>query len=154
MRVPAPAKINLHLRVGPRAADGFHPLLTWMTTIALFDSLTFVRRPPEANIQASTGDAPQRDARQDVQRTVQPDVQWFTLSCDRPSLPSGKQNLVVQAATALADAVLQDQGSRVGEGQTVRSGRVSAFLAKRIPSGAGLGGGSSDAASTLLALNA
>src|SRR5437870_1815218 len=34
MRVPAPAKINLHLRVGPaRQADGFHPLLTWMTTV-------------------------------------------------------------------------------------------------------------------------
>jgi 4-diphosphocytidyl-2C-methyl-D-erythritol kinase len=153
MRVPAPAKINLHLRVGPRQADGFHPLLTWMTTISLFDSLTFVRRPP----QPKDGEAPLRDAHQDAPR----DLDWFTLSCDRPSLPCGNENLVVKAATAMADAfdaVLQQQqqhpGSRVGEGRTVRSGRVSAFLAKRIPSGGGLGGGSSDAASTLLALNA
>src|SRR5690348_10232798 len=44
MRIPAPAKINLHLRVGPPRADGFHPLLTWMVTVGLFDTLVFVRR--------------------------------------------------------------------------------------------------------------
>ena len=37
----APAKINLHLRVGSRRSDGFHPLLTWMTTIRLVDILEF-----------------------------------------------------------------------------------------------------------------
>ena len=36
----APAKVNLHLRVGPPRADGFHPLLTWMCTASLFDTLT------------------------------------------------------------------------------------------------------------------
>ena len=48
MRAPAPAKINLHLRVGPPRAsdDNFHPLLTWMVTAGLFDTLTFVRQPP------------------------------------------------------------------------------------------------------------
>ena len=141
MRVPAPAKINLHLRVGPRRADGFHPLLTWMTTVALFDTLTFVRRRRGDSADSSDSPSPpQRDA------------QWFVLSCDRPDLPAGSDNLVVKAATALADAI-----SRDGEGSTGRSerlDRVSAFLAKRIPSGAGLGGGSSDAAATLIGLAA
>src|SRR5688572_26762753 len=45
MRVLAPAKINLHLRVGPRRDDGFHPLLTWMCTVGLFDTLTLQTLP-------------------------------------------------------------------------------------------------------------
>src|SRR3982751_976676 len=118
MRVPAPAKINLHLRVGPRRADGFHPLLTWMTTVALFDTLTFVRRRPP-NAQGSP--PPLRDA------------EWFVLSCDDPGLPTGRDNLVVKAATALADAISRDRTSRPGEGSTGRLDEVSAFLAKRIP---------------------
>jgi 4-diphosphocytidyl-2C-methyl-D-erythritol kinase len=40
MRILAPAKINLHLRVGPPLADGFHSLLTWMTTIGLHDTIS------------------------------------------------------------------------------------------------------------------
>src|SRR3954467_864078 len=40
MQLLAPAKINLHLRVGRRRDDGFHPLLSWMCTVGLFDTLT------------------------------------------------------------------------------------------------------------------
>ena len=53
MRVPAPAKINLHLRVGPPREDGFHPLLSWMATAGLFDTLTFVR---QGHSRAADGD--------------------------------------------------------------------------------------------------
>jgi 4-diphosphocytidyl-2C-methyl-D-erythritol kinase len=140
MRVPAPAKINLHLRVGPPRASnaGFHPLLTWMVTAGLFDTLTFVRHPPlRAEQQDATGGS-----------TI------FALACSDPALPTDSAgNLVTRVATALADTL-----SRVGEGSTARAGardtgEVSAFLNKRIPPGAGLAGGSSDAASTLMALN-
>ena len=60
------------------------------------------------------------------------------LDCDRPDL-GGVDNLATRAAQRLLDA-----GSR--------RGRVSITLRKRIPVGAGLGGGSSDAAAVLLAL--
>ncbi len=60
--------------------------------------------------------------------------------CDDPSVPQGDDNLAVRAAkTFLEDA-------------KVKSG-VAIELKKKIPHGAGLGGGSSDAATTLLALN-
>ena len=131
MRISAPAKINLHLRVGRRRDDGFHPLLTWMCTIGLFDNLTFVRRQVEEGGMAPT------------------DASVFSLSCDRADLPVDGRNLVVRVATALADTL-----SRVGEGPVGRRERVSAFLNKRIPLGAGLAGGSSDAAATLKALAA
>jgi 4-diphosphocytidyl-2-C-methyl-D-erythritol kinase len=62
------------------------------------------------------------------------------LECDPPTLPTDGRNLVVKAADALRRAAGTDQGA-------------SLRLTKRIPHEAGLGGGSSDAATTLLALN-
>jgi 4-diphosphocytidyl-2-C-methyl-D-erythritol kinase len=61
-------------------------------------------------------------------------------SCDDPSLPDGENNLVVRAAK------LFRQTAKVTEG-------IEIALEKKIPHGAGLGGGSSDAASTLIGLN-
>ena len=60
--------------------------------------------------------------------------------CDDPSVPGGDENLVVRAAKAFF-------------GQTKLKGGVSIELKKKIPHGAGLGGGSSDAAATLLGLD-
>lgn len=62
------------------------------------------------------------------------------LLCSDPSLPTGEENLVVKAVRALE--------RRMG-----RKFSVKIMLEKNIPSGAGLGGGSSDAASVLIALN-
>jgi 4-diphosphocytidyl-2-C-methyl-D-erythritol kinase len=62
------------------------------------------------------------------------------LGCDDPSVPADDSNLVLRAARAFAAAA----GGEVA---------VRFSLAKRIPAGAGLGGGSSDAAAALLALN-
>lgn len=62
------------------------------------------------------------------------------LSCNRPDLPTDTTNLVVRAALAFRDA------AHVADGVRIR-------LEKRIPLAAGLGGGSSNAATTLLGLN-
>jgi 4-diphosphocytidyl-2-C-methyl-D-erythritol kinase len=116
MRLRAPAKINLHLRVGPTRTDGFHPLLSWMTTVSLFDTLTF-------------------------RSTHAPGI---TLHCDDPKLPTDESNLVVKAARLLF--------LRLKPWKQESVGGVEITLEKRIPSGAGLGGGSSDAAATVIAL--
>lgn len=60
--------------------------------------------------------------------------------CDDPSLPAGDDNLAVRAARLFSQET------------KLRSG-VSIELRKKIPHGAGLGGGSSDAAAILLGLN-
>lgn len=60
--------------------------------------------------------------------------------CDDPSVPQGDDNLAVRAARAFLAGAKIDPA-------------ISIELKKKIPHGAGLGGGSSDAASTLLALN-
>ncbi|MBK9968206.1 MAG: 4-(cytidine 5'-diphospho)-2-C-methyl-D-erythritol kinase [Holophagales bacterium] len=65
----------------------------------------------------------------------------LTLDVDDPSIPAGAENLVLRAARALAEAA----GIRP---------RAAITLEKRIPSGGGLGGGSADAAVTLLGLSA
>jgi 4-diphosphocytidyl-2-C-methyl-D-erythritol kinase len=61
-------------------------------------------------------------------------------SCDDAAVPASDDNLVVRAAKAFLSATKLKHG-------------ISIKLKKKIPFGAGLGGGSSDAASTLLALN-
>jgi 4-diphosphocytidyl-2-C-methyl-D-erythritol kinase len=60
--------------------------------------------------------------------------------CDDPSVPLGDDNLAVRAAKAFFDTTKIEPA-------------VSIELKKKIPHGAGLGGGSSDAASVLFALN-
>ena len=63
----------------------------------------------------------------------------ITLLCDDRSVPSDQQNLVWRAAAALQSRFSAGRGVRIR-------------LVKRIPAQAGLGGGSSNAAVTLIAL--
>lgn len=63
----------------------------------------------------------------------------ISLSCDDPEIPYGRDNLMVRAAHALKDRYSVNDG-------------VYIHLQKKIPTKAGLGGASSNAAVTLLAL--
>jgi 4-diphosphocytidyl-2-C-methyl-D-erythritol kinase len=65
----------------------------------------------------------------------------ITISCDNPEIPTGSENLIYRAALRLREFVGREN---LG---------VFARLTKRIPTQAGLAGGSSDAAATLVALN-
>jgi 4-diphosphocytidyl-2-C-methyl-D-erythritol kinase len=62
------------------------------------------------------------------------------LSCSEPALPANSSNLVHRAATAFLQAAGVSEGVRI-------------HLEKKIPLAAGLGGGSGNAATTLLGLN-
>ncbi|MGH8729592.1 MAG: 4-(cytidine 5'-diphospho)-2-C-methyl-D-erythritol kinase [Burkholderiales bacterium] len=108
--VPAPAKLNLFLRVLGRRADGYHLLQTLFRFIDYGDTLDFVAT--EDGEITRLGDSP----------------------------ASVEEDLCLRAARLL------QQTARVRAGAQIH-------LTKRIPIGGGLGGGSSDAATTLIALN-
>ena len=64
----------------------------------------------------------------------------FTLTCTAPGIPTDATNLVIRAAELFQNA-------------TGWSGGADFVLTKRVPAGAGLGGGSSDGTAALKALN-
>lgn len=140
LRLLAPAKINLHLRVAPPGADGFHPLLSWMVTLGLSDTLTLTLfPPPETPFPGNTPVA--------------------SLTCDDPMLPCDASNLILRAAHLFAGAIIAgptEKATRDLDVQRLGSANITTVnidLQKRIPMGAGLGGGSSDGATALRALN-
>ena len=108
---PAPAKLNLMLRVLGRRPDGYHHLQTVFQFIDKQDLLFFDLR---------------RDGR--IRRI------------SRLAGVQEEADLVVRAARLLQSRA----GCRLG---------VDIRVDKRLPMGGGLGGGSSDAATTLVALN-
>jgi len=108
---PAPAKLNLMLRVLGRRPDGYHRLQTVFQFIDRQDLLFFEPRD-DGRIRRTSG---------------------------LVGVPE-ELDLVVRAARLLRDRT----GSRLG---------VDIRVEKCLPMGVGLGGGSSDAAATLVALN-
>jgi len=68
------------------------------------------------------------------------DREDIVIECDHPDVPLGEENIVYK----IAEGFFQKVGKRVG---------MKIGITKRIPMLAGLGGGSSDGASVLLALN-
>jgi 4-diphosphocytidyl-2-C-methyl-D-erythritol kinase len=64
----------------------------------------------------------------------------ITVTTDHPELPVGPENLIYRAAKMMQDLYYPNFG-------------FSIHLSKRIPIGAGLGGGSSDAAATIKGIN-
>jgi 4-diphosphocytidyl-2-C-methyl-D-erythritol kinase len=121
--VRAAAKLNLSLAVLGRRPDGYHEIESLMVPVTLHDTLR-VRSRPESGIGLSVrygGRLATADGAE-LARDV----------------PVDASNLVVRAARALADEARIDIG-------------LDIELLKEIPSGAGLGGGSSDAAAVLVA---
>lgn len=72
--------------------------------------------------------------------------QGIDVSCDHPDVPDGAANLAHRAAVLFSDAFAEKKGARPFDGLKI-------FIRKKIPVGGGLGGGSSNAASVLLALS-
>jgi 4-diphosphocytidyl-2-C-methyl-D-erythritol kinase len=110
-RWPAPAKVNLMLRIVGQKSDGYHLLQTVFQFIDLCDWITF---------------HPVDDGRVSLQRTI-------------PGVPE-EDDLTIKAANLLKAETGCESGARID-------------VEKNLPMGGGLGGGSSDAATTLVVLN-
>ena len=108
---PAPAKLNLFLKVIGRRSDGYHQLQTVFQLLAFSDWLNFVKR----------------------------DDDRIVLLGNMNNIDAG-DNLIVRAAKLL-------------NAHTDMNNGVDITIKKVLPLGAGLGGGSSDAATVLVVLN-
>ena len=124
MRVLAPAKVNLYLRITGRRPDGYHLLDSVMVPVSLCDEIEMTtEKQTEIETKRGKGILPQ-----------------IIVTCDEPTLPTDETNLAYKAATLFC----KEAGVRP---------KITIALRKRIPFGAGLGGGSSDAAAVLKGLN-
>lgn len=110
VRVTAPAKLNLHLKVLPKRADGFHDIESIFQKVPLYDELLIEMVDKNYECQV-----------------VSPD---FVLP---------QENTLTLAYKAFKSLTGISKGVKV-------------LLKKQIPSGAGMGGGSSDAAAMLRGL--
>ena len=122
--VHAPAKLNLFFEVLAKRDDGYHEIETLMCPIDLYDTIFFQK---ESGGQLHL----------ECESVVQCPASRKTATIE---LPHGRDNLVLRAV----ELVRRKAG--VTSGAKLR-------LVKRIPTAAGLGGGSSDAAAALLAAN-
>ena len=121
--VLAPAKLNLFLRIVAKRTDGFHDIESVMASVNLYDTLTFEPLSTD-DIELAVVDASPRSQSGEL----------------KSEAPAGPTNLVVRAANLLKEYAGCHHGARIS-------------LIKRIPSSAGLGGGSSDCAAALGALS-
>ncbi|MDR1024794.1 MAG: 4-(cytidine 5'-diphospho)-2-C-methyl-D-erythritol kinase [Treponema sp.] len=118
IKVPSPCKINLHLSVGERRADGYHDLESIFQVLDFGDILGFELVEEDGVCELLLASP--------LLRTVVP-------------IPPEK-NIVYQAVSLFRRRTGFDRGIRVS-------------LEKRAPLGGGLGGGSSNAAAALGALD-
>lgn len=123
VKVIAPAKVNLYLGVGQCRADGYHDVDTIMHALSLHDTLTI------ACHEGIPGEG------------LQVEVSCTEHGGIAPLEIPAEDNIVYKTAHALAAAF----------GRTADE-QVRIAIDKEIPHGAGLGGGSSDAAATIVGL--
>lgn len=118
--VAAPAKINLGLEILGRRGDGYHEIDTTLVALDLRDELAVARRADGQGVTLA-----------------------LTGPAASPDVPRDATNLVVRAAAGVLELARETNC-------VPRRTGLDLELEKRIPSQAGLGGGSSDAAAAAL----
>ncbi len=139
LRVLAPAKVNLFLGIGKKREDGYHDAYTVLHALALHDTLTFIALPEGAFVQGLM----REDGTYDLETideeglSIGVDTKWCE-GMEPIDIPLA-DNLVARAALGLARAC-----------GFPWKGYLRISVEKHIPAQAGLGGGSTDAAATLV----
>jgi 4-diphosphocytidyl-2-C-methyl-D-erythritol kinase len=128
LKIPAPCKINLHLRVGKRRPDGYHDLESIFAALDFGDALEFEELKDPGLCEILT----------DWQVPAPCSPNGNPVPREFPVPPA--ENIVYKAVSLFRARTGFDRGLRL-------------HLEKRLPLGGGLGGGSSDAAAALIALN-
>ena len=129
LEIAAPAKVNLFLELLGRRPDGFHDIETVISSVSIFDRLTF---------------SPREDS--DIELSVSYN-QGGRVPDETDEIPTDQRNLIQQSLQLVRSVAQQEMDqSRCAIG-------IDVHLEKTIPSAAGLGGASSNAAASLIAAN-
>ncbi|WP_201549509.1 4-(cytidine 5'-diphospho)-2-C-methyl-D-erythritol kinase [Psychrobacter fjordensis] len=132
----SPAKINLFLHITGKRADGYHNL---QTVFRLLDWGDYLHFSIDSGVVIDTSD--------NTLEATNLCHQLLSLNGAEAITTSIEDNLIFKAAYALlAASVLSDKLPK-------QLASVNVTLDKHLPMGAGLGGGSSNAATTVLVLN-
>lgn len=137
MTIAAPAKVNLFLELCAKRSDGFHELETVMAPVSLYDQIRF-REDCSGKIsltmeQANSAQSASPSAKADNSMAVD-------------AIPTDERNLIVATLLEMKRRDAAEHGERSLPGMEVH-------LRKNIPSAAGLGGASSNAAAAIVAGN-
>lgn len=123
--VRAPGKINVSFHVGPKRDDGYHLVASAYLAVSLYEDVKVTSKPGTPSDEISVSIS-----------------QLSTLDDHKlQGIPLDASNLVVRAAKLLAGLAPLASG-------------VHIEITKRVPIAGGMGGGSADAAATLLACDA
>ena len=136
VEILTPAKINLFLEVLAKRPDGYHEIVTLLSAVTIYDSLTFTpRRQEEITLEVRWAlGYSARNAQHDAVTAAAHELLFG-------DVPTDSENLAWRAANLVRErAGIRDGGAMQ--------------LVKRIPAASGLGGASSDAAAALVAANA
>lgn len=125
VKVRAPGKINAFFQVGPLREDGYHAVASTYLAVSRYEEVTATSRP---------GTSPS-----DITVTLSPDSSLPQEQLH--DIPLDGRNLVVKAALMVADIAEKPSGLHLE-------------ISKHVPIAGGMGGGSADAAATLVACDA
>lgn len=142
----SPAKINLFLHLNGKRKDGYHELQTVFRLLDWGDYLHFLPTTSFALVGLIQAD-PEFATKSSAEQAATLCHQLIKLNGAASITENLADNLIIKAATALLQFALE-QGS-LPESLS----QITLSIDKHIPMGAGLGGGSSNAATTLTTLN-
>lgn len=158
VNVEAPAKLNLFLEVLGKRPDGYHELITHMTSVSVFDSLRLratddpaIRlhcRWASGYLAKELSELSQSKGEKSTDCSAVSTASEASTSPISPPLPSSpfgdlpapEKNIITRAVLKLRELSGHKQGCEI-------------LVTKRIASVAGLGGASADAVAALLAAN-
>lgn len=120
----SPAKLNFFLNITGKREDGFHDIETIFEKISLFDNVCVSIKPSQLYPPLK-------------KRSISNRIE---VKCSGIDVPLDQENIAYKASLAFMSKMDIRKGIRI-------------YISKRIPSGSGMGGGSSNAATILKLLN-
>lgn len=124
--IKVPAKINLSLDVVSKKENGYHNLSMIMQSISLYDIIS-IKKDVDFSV-------PSKILTDELCNNIK-------ITCNIKKIPTDKSNIVYKCAEAFFEYL------------NIKNQNISIDIIKKIPSAAGLAGGSSDGAGILVGLN-